>query len=320
MSPPRFRRTGHIGMSAEAKAARKNSIGGSDAKIIMSGDQHAVMDLWLQKRGEIEGPDFDDVILIHLGNVTEELNFDLFEDRTGLWVTDEQIKVVSEDFPFMHATLDGFVRETEHGPPIGIMDAKFNLPFNDWSIEKALETHWAQLQHNMIVTGTNRAWLSVIKATGGFAHIECEADIFFQVEMVEAERAFWQCVQTGEPPNAVAAKAGAPKPEQIVVYDMTSSNSWATHAARVLETLEAVEIHDLSKAQIKELFPSDAAVATGHGVKMKRSKDGKALFEITGQKEARQAAKDLILGVQEKPKRSRAKKAAAPTPELANAA
>src|SRR5689334_16756210 len=87
------RRTGHIGMSAEARAERMKSIGGSDAKIIMSGDQDAIERLWMEKRGEVTPEDLSEVILINLGNLTEPLNADLFEDEYDLLVTDEQKKV-----------------------------------------------------------------------------------------------------------------------------------------------------------------------------------------------------------------------------------
>ena len=88
--PPSYRRTGKLGMSEEARAARRTSIGGSDAKIIMSGDQTAIERLWAEKRGEIAPEDLSEVILINLGNLTEPLNADLFEKDTGWWVTDEQ--------------------------------------------------------------------------------------------------------------------------------------------------------------------------------------------------------------------------------------
>jgi len=45
-------RTGHIGMSDELAWRALSSLGGSDAKIIMSGDQKAIERLWSEKRGE----------------------------------------------------------------------------------------------------------------------------------------------------------------------------------------------------------------------------------------------------------------------------
>jgi hypothetical protein len=308
----KFRRTGHLVMSAADITTRKASIGGSDAKIIMSENPRSIEQLWLEKRGQIEPePMSDEAVLNRLGHVTEDLNLDYFELKTGLVVTDEQERAYHPDYDFLHATLDGRVRETEDGPCIGIIDAKFNLPFNDWSIHKALETHWAQLQHNMLVTGTSRAWLSVIIATGGFKYIECEADEFYQVALLQAEMDFWHAVQSGEPPEAVRANINVDKPDPIKVVDMSASNLWVDHAVGIVESLVDFEVHNLRREEIKKLFPADAAVAHGRGVKLKRSKDGKVLFEIDGSKDAKaEAMKRLDLVKPTKPRRSRAKEAA----------
>ena len=67
------RRTGHMGMSEEARSQRGNTLGGSDARIIMSGDQEAIERLWREKRGEGPKQDFSDVLLVQMGNVMEPL-------------------------------------------------------------------------------------------------------------------------------------------------------------------------------------------------------------------------------------------------------
>jgi hypothetical protein len=116
-------------MSDEARAARMKSVGGSDAKIIMSGDQAAIEQLWMEKRGEVLPEDLSEVILINLGNLTEPLNADLFEDSTELLVTDEQKKVHYYAWDKAHTTLDGLVRKAEDTDPIAIVEFKFMFPF-----------------------------------------------------------------------------------------------------------------------------------------------------------------------------------------------
>src|SRR2546430_2702900 len=123
------RRTGHIGMSEEARAARMKSIGGSDAKIITSGNQEAIERLSMEKRGEATRENLDEVILINLGNLTEPLNADLFEDETELLVTDEQKKVHYYAWEKAHTTLDGLVRKTADADPIAVVEFKFMFPF-----------------------------------------------------------------------------------------------------------------------------------------------------------------------------------------------
>jgi predicted phage-related endonuclease len=58
---------------------RRYFIGGSDARIIMGGDEAALVRLWQEKRGEIEPADLSGDLIVQLGLVTEELNRAWFE-------------------------------------------------------------------------------------------------------------------------------------------------------------------------------------------------------------------------------------------------
>lgn len=287
-TPPPFRRTGHMGMDAATKAARRGSIGGSDARIIMSGDQHAIEDLWLEKRGESFETDFSEVVLIQLGNVTEPFNLDWFEHETGLWVTNDQEKRFHPDWPHAHTTLDGIVRDCPDCPEKAVFEAKFMLPF-DWSIEGAAQKYYAQVQHNLWVTGLDRGYLSVITGGGQWKMAEIEADFFYHVALRQAEEDFWDAVQTGRLPNVPLIDqpvlAGRTK-----VVDMTGRNEWADLAHELRETLAVAKRHDSAKRRMKKLFPEYAKVATGHGITLKRGRDGRAMIDIEPIKPLAEAA------------------------------
>jgi predicted phage-related endonuclease len=60
------------------KSDRRAFLGGSDARIIMSADEAALIRLWKEKRGEAEPEDFSDNLVVQLGVATEALN------RTGM--------------------------------------------------------------------------------------------------------------------------------------------------------------------------------------------------------------------------------------------
>ena len=53
---------------------RRFFIGGSDARIIMGGDEAALIRLWREKRGEAEPEDLSGNLIVQLGIATEELN------------------------------------------------------------------------------------------------------------------------------------------------------------------------------------------------------------------------------------------------------
>lgn len=271
-----MKRTSHMGMSDADRGLRSNCIGGSDARIIMSGDSRDIEHLWMQKRGEVESDDLSEVLVVCLGNVTEALNTDWFELQTGYTVTCEQERRTMKEWEVATCTLDGLVNDSSG--PIGVFEAKFMLPFA-FSLEKAIQKYYPQLQHNMLVTGYERAFLSVITGGAQWVKAEVPADVFYQAQMLEAERDFWDAVQTGRHPNAVDVEQ-PDVVERVRVVDMTGSNEWASHAFDLIETKDHAAKHEKTKKLIKQLFPEDAIEASGHGIKLSRSKDNKVLVKF----------------------------------------
>jgi hypothetical protein len=60
-----------IGPGRAASLFRRNFIGGSDARIIMGGDQNELLRLWREKRGETAPKDLSLDLIVQLGLVTE---------------------------------------------------------------------------------------------------------------------------------------------------------------------------------------------------------------------------------------------------------
>lgn len=265
-------------MSAQVRADRQGCIGGSDAKVIMSGDQRAIDNLWRQKRGEVEADDLSENILVQLGNVTEPLNLDFFEMRTGFIVTDEQARPSYPEWPIAMSTLDGLVRVKEDGPALGIVECKFKLPFQGrepFSLEKAIQQHFAQVQHNMMTTGLDKAWLSIICGNGQYCYTETpiESDPLFQYELLEAEKSFWECVETGRAPSAPEVDAPKITIDQLKIIEMTGSNQWASLAVDWIECRPQAKKFDKAVNDLKALMPKDAREAFGHGIKITRAKN-----------------------------------------------
>ena len=86
---------------------RRQFLGGSDARIIMSPDQAALIRLWKEKRGEVEPEDFRDNLIVQLGVATEALNRSWYERNTGRTVGDVQRWVQHPVHRYLAATLDG---------------------------------------------------------------------------------------------------------------------------------------------------------------------------------------------------------------------
>lgn len=272
-----FSRTKHLQMSDEAKLARRKSIGGSDARIIASGDQIAIEKLWAEKRGEVAPEDLSDSLVVQLGNTTEPLNLDWFEKDTGFLIVDAQKKFFFSEWEFAHATVDGLVTKDESEAPFAVFEAKFMLPFN-FSKEKAIEKYYPQLQHNMLCVGLESCFISIITGGGQYFREEILADAMYQYDLLKMEKDFWDCVQTGRTPGN--PKAPVPDIERIKVVDMSANNEWADLAFTLVSTKTATDKHEKAKKEIKKLFPADAAEASGRGVKIALSKDKKQLITI----------------------------------------
>ncbi|WLB84942.1 YqaJ viral recombinase family protein [Bradyrhizobium elkanii] len=302
-----LRRTRHLGMSDEARAARMTSLGGSDARIIMSGDQMEIERLWREKRGEQEQEDMSEILLVQMGNTTEQLNADWFEFQMNLAVTNEQDKVFYKDWDKAHATLDGLVRKADDAPVIAMVEFKFMMPFG-FDKQKAYDKYYAQCQHNMMVMDLPLSYLSIITGAAQHVVMEVEADIFYQAKMLQAEQDFWDCVQTGRTPGTPTISV--PLLEKVRIADMNGDNEWCDLAQKMVETKTAVDEHEKAKKDIKKKMPQDAKIASGKGVTISYSSDGKMLVKID--KEAvKQADKDSGRPLPEpKPKATRSRKAA----------
>jgi predicted phage-related endonuclease len=253
---------------------RRSFIGGSDARIIMGDDEGALLRLWREKRGEAEPEDLSGNLIVQLGAVTEDLNRQWYERQSGQVVTDVQRRVQHPVVRWMAATLDGVIEGTG-----AVFEAKFMLPWS-FSEEGAAEKYMPQLQHNMWVTNVKAAVLSIITGGGKWVEITVPADSLYQHLLLTAEKKFWRCVESGEPPRLVGVEPPRPRIEAVRIVDMTSSNAWAEFSGVFRRTREAYVEHENAKAELKGLMPEDAKEAIGHGVRAKRSKSGAVSFDV----------------------------------------
>ncbi len=240
----------------------------------MGQDEAALIRLWREKRGEIEPEDLSSNLIVQLGVATEELNRHWFERNSGQALNDVQRRIRHPVIRWMGATLDGVVEATG-----AVFEAKFMLPWS-FSEEGAAEKHMAQLQHNMWVTNAKMAVLSIITGGGKWVEITIPADSLYQHLLLTAEKKFWRCVESGEPPRLFLVDPPRPRIEVVRIVDMNSSNSWAEFAGIFRRTQEAHLEHERAKAELKTLMPEDAKEAIGHGIRARRSRSGAVSFDV----------------------------------------
>lgn len=255
-----------IGLSEAATAARLDTIGGSDANIILSGSTERIVRLWRQKRSEEAPEDLSGNLPVMLGSWTEAFNRQWYTKSTGHSVSRVGEELRCRSYSWRSCTLDGFVEDLG-----AVWEAKHTSGFA--KPEEVLARYMPQLQHNMAVAGCERAVLSVIFGNGKWEVFEIASDWLYKEDLLAAEMQFHHCVQSGEPPVALPAPA-PPKPIGVREVCLEGNNAWAAHAADWLAHRQAARKHQAATASLKELVEDDVARAFGHGIEVKRSKAG----------------------------------------------
>jgi hypothetical protein len=129
---------------------------------------------------------------------------------------------------------------------MAVFEAKFMLPWS-FSEEAAVAKYMPQLQHNMWVVAARSAVLSVITGGGKWVEITTHADPLYQHLIVTAERKFWRCVESGEPPALFGVEPPKPRIQAVRIVDMTTSNAWAEFAGIFIRTRDAHLEHERAK-------------------------------------------------------------------------
>ena len=120
--------------------------------------------------------------------------------------------------------------------------------------------------------------LSVITGGGKWVEITTHADPLYQHLIVTAERRFWRCVESGEPPRLFGVEPPRPRIETVRTVDMSASNSGPSqgqsgggqqkvaNTAPTLEPEVSAVLRDQLIAQLKGLTSAEEAADWAHRV------------------------------------------------------
>ena len=247
-------------------------VGRVGTRIVVGDDEAALLRLWQEKGGRSSRRPLRQPHCPAWA-VTKPLNRDWFERNTGRVLSDIQLHVQHPVVRWMAATLDGMVEATG-----AVFEASSCC--RGRSRKKGRPKCMPQLQHNMWVTNAKLSVLSIITGGGKWVEISVAADPLYQHLLFTAERKFWRCVESGEPPRLFGVEPPRPRIETVRIVDMSASNSWAEFAGILRSTRGAFLEHEKAKTELKGLMPDDAKEAIGHGVRAKRSKSGAISFDL----------------------------------------
>ena len=190
----------------QVKFDRRTGIGGSDATRLYEGDWYQ---LWSEKVGETPPVDLSDVLPVQMGIHTEPFNISWYEKQTGKKVIRQQEFLTHPKYDYMYAHIDGVVsqliqeKDKNIFPQEAILECKHTNAFSN--PQKCLDKYIAQIQHYMMVSGFNKAYMSVFFGNMKYDIIEVEANEMFQKKLIAAEVLFWYYVKNKKaPPDNVS--------------------------------------------------------------------------------------------------------------------
>jgi predicted phage-related endonuclease len=249
--------------------ARKGKLTASRIACLMVADTAKIYSLYLELTDDpaFVPEDFSMVWPVRLGEATEQLQCDWYEQKNGLMVSRRGEVVVHPEIDWAAATLDGWIDEPT-GYPLEAKHCGGREP-----IETVIERYQPQLQWLMFVTGAKQAAITIILGANQPVVEYIERDDGYIAEMVRRATAFMECVRTRTIPVTIDEPVPAPVPGKI--YDFSSNNEWGSEAFVWLENIQSKKLAERAEKSLKAMVPPDAIKCHGHSVVITRDRAGR---------------------------------------------
>lgn len=182
--------------------ARKQGIGGSDAAVIAGISQYKTpLELYYEKRGEIDPPDLSNNQAVHFGNVLEDVIAQEYVRRTGKKVRRINKMLRHKDHDWMIANLDRMVDGENR-----VLEIKTASQSSEWGESGTDEVpmpYLLQCQHYMAVKGVEMSDLAVfmLDRSRDFRIYHIPRDQELIMMLIDQEKEFWERVQSARPPE-----------------------------------------------------------------------------------------------------------------------
>lgn len=170
-------------------AQRKSYIGGSDAACVVGMNPWKTnVDLWMEKTGRKAAPDISDNAAVHYGTEAEQYLRGLYRLDNPQYIVEyrEHNMWLNAEYPFAHASLDGWIIEKDTGRR-GILEIKTtnivqSMQKEKWK-DRVPDNYYLQILHYMMVTEFDFAELHAQ------LRFDYGGDIVFQRRTYHIERA-----------------------------------------------------------------------------------------------------------------------------------
>lgn len=255
-----------MALNAAQIARRAGKLTASRVACLMTGDRAQIMRLWREMIGEELPEDLSHVWPVRLGEVTEALQLDWFEEKQHSEITRRGEVVIAPDLDWAACTLDGWIDAM--ACPIECKHVGGREP-----IEVVIDRYQPQMQWIMRVTGAKEIALSMIIGANAPIVEFINYDEWYAAEAVARGMQFMESVNERRWP--VELPAVPPPIDTKAVYDMSTSNEWCNYAVEWLDTRDAAKRNEDSGKLLKAMVPPDAHKAHGRGVRITRDRAGR---------------------------------------------
>ena len=187
----------------EWKELRSHYIGGSDAASVVGLNAFSSpYSLWAEKTGRTPG--FEGNLATEVGTYLEEFVAQKFASETGKKVRKANQSFFNSDYPWAIANIDRDIVGEDAGLEIKTTS---ELNMKKFSGGEYPANYYCQCIHYLGVTGKQRWYLAVLIGNRDFRWFEIERDEAEIAALMEAEREFWNYIQTNTPPPVDGLKA-----------------------------------------------------------------------------------------------------------------
>lgn len=185
-------------------AERLKRIGASEAASVLGVNPYqSPIELYYRKTGQL--PPEKESLPMKIGKLMEPVLCRLYEDQFGWAIERKQEFVVSKEYPFMAATLDGVTTGVD-GEPDTIVELKTaNVrradEWGETGTDEIPLPYLVQVQHQMIVTRIDLAHVAVLIGNSDFRVYHVPRHDKLCAKIIDREADFWRAVEARKPPK-----------------------------------------------------------------------------------------------------------------------
>jgi putative phage-type endonuclease len=210
------------------------------------------LDLFLQKTGQVPRPDLSQKDAVLFGELLEDVVANEFARRSGLEVRRDSREFAHPKLPFLRGHIDRRIVGRRAGLECKTAGIRMASEFGDSGTDEVPPHYLVQCAAYMAVTGFDEWHLAVLIAGNDFRTYRIPRDEELVAAVEARARAFWDAVQTGQPPAAVTAA------DVRALYKQDEG----TEVVATAEIAEACASLAAAKAQIKAAETLEEALAT----------------------------------------------------------